>query len=298
MDLLKKLKGKIRFNEPLSRHTSFKIGGRAYIFFEPKDIKDLVQSLSVIKRHKIPYFLIGNGSNLLIKDADFPGIVIRLSSPYFRQMNIKGNIITVGAGHSISNLVKVLSKTDLGGYEFLSGIPGSMAGALVMNAGTNIDNKNQSISDIAQKIRVLDKNGKVFTLAKKDINFRYRDSSLNKYIILQAQLKLDKNKETKGKDKIRELLSHRRKYHDYSKPNAGCIFKNPSEDISAGKLIDSLGLKGLRVGGAMISQKHANFILNFNRATAKDVVELINIIKKKVRDRYRINLREEIKIVS
>ncbi|MBL7197727.1 MAG: UDP-N-acetylmuramate dehydrogenase [Candidatus Omnitrophica bacterium] len=297
MDWLRSLKGKTKFNESLSRHTSFKIGGKASILFEPKDAQDLVNCLQRLKRLKIPYFLIGNGTNILIKDSDFDGVVIKLSSPFFKRISIKGNILTVGPGVSLRNLIKYLSKTKLSGYEFLAGIPGSIAGALVMNAGITINSKRQSIGDITHKVKALNKRGQISNLSRKECRFNYRRSNLNKYIILQAQLKLNKDKGTRTINRIKNFLSYRNKNQDCSLPNAGCIFRNPSRYISTGKLIENCGLKGVRCGGAMISNKHANFILNFNRATANDVIKLINIVKKKVQDKFGIKLKEEIRIV-
>lgn len=299
MDWFKQLKGKLRFNEPLSKYTSFKIGGKASVFFEPKDTIDLIKCLKNLKKFRVPYFLIGKGTNLLIKDSDFKGMVIRLTSPFFKNTNIKGNLITVGAGVSLSELVDYLSaKKEFSGFEFLAGIPGSVAGALVMNAGVTIEGERHNIAHIVNKVKVIDKNAKIVSLSKPECGFSYRKSQLNKFVILEAQISLTKNKKASSKNRIKDLLLYRKLSQDYSKPNAGCIFKNPSRSVSAGKLIEQCGLKGFQHGGAIVSQKHANFILNFNRATAKDVIELIHIIKKNVSDKFGISLKEEIKIVS
>lgn len=297
MKWLKTLKGRLRFNEPLSKHTSFRIGGSASILFEPKDTFDLINCLRKAKQRKIPYFVIGNGTNLLIRENGFSGIVIKLNSLFFKQINLKGNILNVGSGVGINDLIEYLSKTKLSGYEFLAGVPGSIGGALVMNAGITINQKRYNISQLVNKIKVLDRRGKIINLHKKAVKFGYRRSNLNKYIILQAQFKLNKDDVINKENRIKNLLSHRISRLDYSKPNIGCIFKNPSANLSAGALIDRCGLKGLRYGGAMISKKHANFILNFNQASADDVINLINIVKKKVQDEFGIKLREEIKIV-
>jgi len=292
----KGLKGKLRFNEPLSRHTSFKIGGSASYFFEPKDVRDLLDCLKKIKKLKIPYLLIGSGTNLLISDKGFKGVVINLSSKPFKYLRRKNNIITISSGATIQNLVNKLSKTRLGGYEFLAGIPGSIAGALVMNAGTTFENKRQNIGDITHKVKIINNKGKIVNLSRSECGFGYRKSNLHRYVIIEAQLKLN-NSRAGVTNRINDFLSYRKEHHDYSRPNAGCIFKNPSRKISAGKLIEECGFKGSRIGGAMVSKKHANFILNFNRATADDVVKLMNTIKKRVRNRFRVALKEEIKIV-
>lgn len=297
MDWSKILKGKLKFKEPLSKHTSFKIGGRAAIFFEPKDTADLSICLRNLKKFKMPYFLIGNGTNFLIKDSDFKGMVIRLSAPFFKNIDISSNIVTVGSGLSLQSLINYLSKTKLVGYEFLAGIPGSVAGALAMNAGATIENRRHDIEDIIYKVKVMSRDGKILNLSKKECGFSYRKSKLNRYIILEAQIKLKKGNSLTKKRIIKKILSYRRLHQDYSFPNAGCIFRNPSPSLSAGKLIERCSLKGFRYGGAMISCKHANFILNFNRATANDVIKLIDIAKKNVWNRFKISLKEEIRIV-
>jgi UDP-N-acetylmuramate dehydrogenase len=297
MDWCRDLKGKLRFDEPLSKHTSFKIGGQASILFEPKNIDDLCNCFRRLRSDRAPYLLIGNGTNLLIKDSGFKGMVIKLCSSPFKKISRERDIITVGSGVGIQSLIKYLSKTKLMGYEFLAGIPGSIAGALVMNAGTVAGGERKNIADITRNVKVLSKTGKIVNLPKKDCGFGYRKSNLTKYIILEAQLKLKRANKSSRSD-IKNLLSYRKDTQDYSRPNAGCIFKNPSRNVSAGELIEDCGLKGLRYGGAMISNKHANFILNFNRASADDVIKLIEIAKKMVRNRFGINLEEEIKIVS
>lgn len=293
-----KLKGKIRFNEPLGKYTSFKIGGDASILFEPKDKQDLVNCLKEARKDKVPCFVIGGGTNLLIDDSGFKGVVIKLTSPCFRHISSSNNIVTVGAGASIQQLIKYLSRTRFSGYEFLVGIPGSIGGALAMNAGVTINGRRWSIGDIVHKIKAVDRNAQILNLTREKLRFSYRKSNLNRYIIIGAQLKFNKDSEANIKNRIKDFLSNRNKRLDLSRPSAGCIFKNPSIHLSAGALIDRCGLKGKRCGGAMISNKHANLILNFNRASAKDVLKLIRIIKKKIKDKFDIKLKEEIKIVT
>jgi UDP-N-acetylmuramate dehydrogenase len=294
----KRLKGRLRFKEPLCRHASFKIGGEASIFFEPHDVRDLVNGLKLFKINRIPYFLVGNGTNLLISDKGFKGAVIKLSAPFFKNINIKNNIVRVGAGASIRSLIERLSQTNLGGYEFLAGIPATVGGALIMNAGVTIQGKRFSIADLVRSVKAVDRRGRILNLSAKKINFGYRKSDLGRYIILEAQIKLTKDEKAKVAKRISGYLSLRRQKQDYSRPNAGCIFKNPSGHLSAGMLIDRCGLKGRRYGGAIVSQKHANFILNFNRAKAGDVIKLMEIIKQRVKKSFDISLKEEIKIVS
>ncbi|MDD5292324.1 MAG: UDP-N-acetylmuramate dehydrogenase [Candidatus Omnitrophica bacterium] len=293
-----RLKGKLKFKEPLKKYSNFKIGGEASVLFEPQNTNDLINCLVYAKKNKIPYFVIGNGTNVLISDKGFKGVVIRLASPYFKRISIKNNIVTAGAGLGIKDLIRRLLETNLSGYEFLTGIPASIGGALVMNAGVTKEGKRFSICDIVYKVKVLNKKGKVFNIARDKIKFNYRRSGLDKYIVLGAQLKLNKGKKSDIEKRIKDYLCLRRQRQDYSKPNIGCIFRNPSVYLSAGMLIDKCGFKGRHCGGAMVSKKHANFILNFNRAKASDVIKLMETIKKKVRNNFDISLREEIKLVS
>lgn len=298
MKLSENLRGKIRFNEPLRRHTSFKIGGNSNIWFEPKDTRDLINCLITINQAKMAYFVIGNGTNILADDDGFNGMVIRLNASSFKQISIKKDILSVGAGLHLSDLVNFLENRDLTGYEFLAGIPGTIGGALTMNAGIANAGKRYNISDIVYKLKVINQKAEVLNLLKSDISFGYRNSDLDKYIILEAELKLKNGNKLDAKDRIRSFLLSRKRRQDYSRPSAGCIFKNPSAHLSAGQLIDRCGLKGRRFGGAMISERHANFILNFNKATFNDIMQLVRIAKRKVKDNFGIELKEEIKIVS
>jgi len=293
-----RLKGKLKFKEPLGKYTSFKIGGEASVLFEPQDIDDLINCLAYAKKNKIPSFVIGNGTNVLISDKGFKGVVIRLASPYFKRISIKNNIVTAGAGAGIRDLIKRLLKTNLSGYEFLAGIPASIGGALAMNSGITREGRRINISDIAHKVKVLNRRGKVLDIVRNKIKFKYRRSNLDKYIILEAQLKLRSDKKSAINRRIKDYLRFRSERQDYSKPNVGCIFRNPSVYLSAGALIDRCGLKGRHCGGAIVSKKHANFILNFNRAKASDVIKLIEIIKRKVKNNFDITLKEEVKFVS
>ena len=289
------LKGKIKFKEPLSKHTSFKIGGPAKFFIEPRDINDLKRLLEKVKRYKIPLRLIGAGSNLLISDRGIEGAVIKLSSPDFCQVIFREQIIEAGSGVRLSKLVKLSQKAGYAGLEFLSGIPGSLGGALVMNAGVSEKNKNICLGNLVESVKVMDYNGKVKSLGKDKLKFNYRKSNLAKYIILSAHLKLKKESKEKISQKMKCYLDRRCLTQELSYFSAGCIFKNPLPH-AAGKLIESCGLKGRSFRGAQISCRHANFIINKGKARAVDVLKLMDDIQREVMRKFRIELKPEIKI--
>lgn len=294
-------RGKIKFNESLAGHTTFRIGGPAEFWVEPGDLKELVSVIKAAKKKNIPLFIIGAGSNILGLDTGIKGIVVSLNRGYFKKIEAKKNKILCGAGARLASLVGKARSSNLGGLEFLSGIPGTVGGALAMNAGISerikgIGLRVKGIGDLAEEVRVMDYNGDIFTLKKKNLKFDYRSSNLSKYIILNATLKLKKRKRAAIKKNIDEYLSRRMITQDTSYPSAGCVFKNPSLGESAGRLIDLCGLKGKSVGGASVSLKHANFIFNKGNAKSGDVMRLMSLIRRKVKDRFNVELEPEIKI--
>ena len=291
MNWLKQLKGRVKRGEPLSKHTTFRIGGRADFFIEPKDEADLKGLLCSLKKEKIPVLLIGSGSNLLIGDKRLDSAVIRLSAPFFRKIRLQGNILEAGAGVSMAFLLQYACANDLTGLEFLAGIPGSVGAGLVMNAGI----PGHNIGDRVLDVGVMDYRGKTRSLKKKDIGFAYRKSGLGGYIVTDARFKLTAGSRRKIGDQIKSILEKRREGQDYSHHSAGCVFKNPKR-LSAGKLIDACGLKGRHIGGAYVSDKHANFIINKGNARASDVLKLMRLIQNKVKTKFKIKLEPEIKI--
>ena len=293
MNWWRNLKGRIRLAEPLKNHTTFKIGGPAKFFIEPQDPNDLRLLLSLVKRYNFPIFVIGRGSNLLISDKGINGVVLRLNAPWFNKLSYKDNYLETGSGILLSKVVLFAKGHGLSGAEFLVGIPGTVGGALAMNAGIAKD--NCSIGNLVENITVMDYHGNIRILNKKNIRFGYRTSSLSKYIILSALIKLSrKNKEEIG-NKIKAYLKYRKLTQDLSKPSAGCIFRNPAGH-SAGRLIDLCGLKGKRIQDVCVSLKHANFILNLGKGSARDVCKLMDLIRKKVNNKFNISLTPEIKI--
>ncbi|MFH1655107.1 MAG: UDP-N-acetylmuramate dehydrogenase [Candidatus Omnitrophota bacterium] len=308
-DLKKLTKGKITLNEPLSRHTSFRIGGPAAVWVEPRDIDDLSQIVKFIRRNKIPFIIVGHGSNLLVRERGFKGLVIRLNSAFFKKISVHGNIISIGSGTSINNLIQAALKNRLSGCEFLSGIPGSLGGALAMNAGARrnnlFNNHYQSIGDLIMQANVMDSNGRIKKIKKSELKFGYRNSNLIKYIIISAKLRLRRRKRKKIEQEINDFLRYKRSTQELRLPSAGCVFKNPrfasnnksQKSLSAGYLIDATGLKNYRIGGAVISEKHANYIVNRKNAKAKDVIKLMKHVQKKVKGAFNLTLEPEIKII-
>ncbi len=290
LDKLKKMiAGTIRENEPMSKHTSYGIGGPALAFIEPKSVKDLQLIISFAEEQRTAVHCVGSGSNLLISDNGVDGFVISLEKS-FKTVSFKNNKCIAEAGVKLSRLVKDCIKQNLQGLETLIGIPGTLGGALIMNAGAF----GNEISNYLTAIDLLNKNGTVERKSVDEIEFSYRSSNFDKdTIILSAEFELKKS--TKSKIiKNRDQANLRRKSTQPLKfRSAGSVFKNPS-NVAAGYLIDQAGLKGKLIGGAMISDIHANFIVNQSDAKADDVVQLIKLIRETVYKKYSILLNLEI----
>lgn len=300
------LNKKIKPGVKLAAYTTFKIGGAARFFFEPDTLKELRDALVFAKTKGIPVFILGAGSNILASDTGLNALVIRLSGKDFKGLAVNGIYLRAGCGLKLSRLLTAAKKRSLSGLEFLAGIPGTLGGALMGNAGA----WGKSIGDLVEEISVLDYNGKVKLLKKNRLEFGYRRSSLGEYIITGAKLKLTPGKLSQISSLIRGLLKQRSLSQENNLPNAGCIFKNPSalrpqgrglasgcqSHWTAGKLIDACGLKGRRAGGAVVSSRHANFILNRGRAKSKDVLSLMRLAAKEVERRFKVKLEPEIKI--
>ena len=291
MNWWKGLKGKIRFSEPLKEHTTFKIGGPAEFFVEPKDIRDLKSLINLKSRYKLPLLVLGAGSNILASDDGLKGIVVRLSSPFFKKVAFRKNSIEAGSGVILSRVINLAKERGLSGLEFMAGMPGTIGGALMMNAGTS----ERSIADLVEKVTVIDYYNNVKTIGKEKIKFGYRKSSLTKFIILSVSLKLARKNKGKIKEEIAERLNYRRLTQDLTLPSAGCVFQNPKGG-SAGRMIDLCGLKGSSIRGAVVSLKHANFIVNRSSARAKDILELMDLARARVKKKFGVRLNPEIKI--
>ncbi len=297
-ELKKLMRGRVSSGDMLNKHTSFKIGGPADIWAEPLDARDLSRLLAYAKKNSIPFFVIGNGSNLLAGDSGFRGMIISLKSGYFKKLKIEGTGVKVGAGYSLSGLVRAVCSKGLGGLESLVGIPGTVGGAVFMNAGGYANPIYKNIGEFITSIRVMNYDGTVKTIKKEGIEFGYRRSNLDRYIILEASFKLSKSDKDILKSNCSHFLNMKRTKQSLDMPSAGCAFKNPADfQFTCGQMIDMLGLKGKRVGGAEVSSKHANFIVNRSGATSKDVLSLIDIVKRAVKENYGIELEMEIKVI-
>lgn len=287
------IKGTVKFEEPMSRHTSFKIGGPADVFIVPRDEEDLLNVLRYARNNTTDVFILGGGSNILVGDKGIRGFVVSLNAPAFKRLDFDGRYAHIGAGALTSRFIAATAAHGLGGCEFLAGIPGTIGGAIMMNAGRT----SCAIGDLLEEVTVLD-GLKEVKLKREDLNPSYRDSGLEGLVLISACLKLKGKSKAEAEAGIKENLKKKRRTQDLEFPSAGCVFKNPSEDISAGRLIDLSGFKGYSAGRAMVSEKHANFIINRRDATASQVRRLIDEIQKKVFKDYRIMLKLEVKFIG
>jgi len=276
---------KINKNIFLAKYTTFRIGGLAKYFLEAKNREEIIKAVKFAKSKKLPYFILGSGSNILVSDKGFNGVVIKITASRI----IKNyNIIKADAGVKLSALLNFCLKNNLSGLEWLAGIPGTAGGAIYGNAGAF----GHSMAELVQEVKIL--NNKLH-----DLKFSYRDSVFkkNKQIILSIKLKLKKASQKAIKEKIKKYLQQKKATQPLNYPSAGCIFKNPNKK-PAGYLIDQCGLKGRKIGQAQISQKHANFIVNLGKAKAIDVKKLINLAKKEVKAQFNIDIKEEIQYLG
>lgn len=287
----------ILVNEPMSKHTSFKIGGNADIFIKAKTEEDIKQILRYSNENNIPLTIVGNGSDLLVKDGGIRGIVIKVDIDIFKieKINEEDYIVTVGAGVKNGYVAQKLLIDEIEGFEFASGIPGSIGGALRMNAGAH----GGEMKDIVLETMCMDKQGNICVLSNEEQEFEYRNSifKLNKYIILSTKLKLKKGIYKEIKEKMDEYANWRKEHQPIEYPSAGSTFKRGTDFITA-KLIDECGLKGYSIGDAEVSTKHAGFVINKGNAKAKEVIDLIEYIKEKIADKFGKEIELEVQIIG
>ena len=281
---------RLRFAEPLAKHTHFGIGGETTAYIEVSTIEELSALASFHRKWEVPIAIIGRGSNLLVSDKGFNGISVRLIGE-LANMEVEDNVVTVGAGLSLMRLSKVMSKSGLSGVEFALGIPGSVGGALIMNAGA----WGSSFGDVVMDVTVMRDTGKLVKLTHDEASFKYRHSGLDAYFcVVGATLKLQPGDIDTITAQMKDFYKQKMATQPFTEENAGCMFKNPPGD-SAGRLIDISGLKGYQIGGAEVSTVHGNFILNIDNATAADVLDLVAYIQKQVREKTGISLQTEVK---
>ncbi len=293
-ELTLNFKGTVLKDEMLKNHTYFKIGGPASIFVVPVDEDDLRTVLKLIKKYEIDYFIIGNGTNLLVSDEGYKGIIIKIGDK-FNKIVRDGNKVTVGAGVLLSSLAKYFAKEGLAGFEFASGIPGYLGGAVPMNAGAY----GGEMKDIISRVKCMDSDGDIHVFSNEEMEFAYRHTKISdsEYIVLEAELLLTPGNEEDIMAVIRELNEKRITKQPLSLPSAGSTFKRPQNGY-ASKLIEDAGLKGLKYKGAMVSDKHSGFIVSYDNACCEDVLGLMRIVISTVYDKFGIKLEPEIKIVG
>jgi UDP-N-acetylenolpyruvoylglucosamine reductase len=283
----------IRRDEPLAKHTTLRVGGPADFYIEPADENDLANVVKFCGERGLPVFILGRGSNLLVRDAGFSGAVICLSQPNFSKIEIAGERLHCGAGAKLKQVSVEAKRNNLSGVEFLEGIPGSVGGALRMNAGA----MGGATFDTVESVRLMDFDGNVQEFTPEQMSVEYRScAALKDHIALGAVFKCKTLPRAEIEQRMK-TFSEKRWGSQPAAPSAGCIFKNPGA-IPAGKLMDELGLKGARVGGAVVSAEHGNFIVNDGKATARDVLELIEILRTKARAERGIELHTEVEIIG
>lgn len=286
--------GIILFDELMKNHTSFKIGGPADIMIVPKSEKDIVNAIEFLRENNIKYFIMGNGTNLLVKDTGIRGAVIKIANKY-NKISIDGDRINCEAGASLSAIGKYALENSLTGFEFASGIPGTVGGAVTMNAGAY----GGEMKDIVYKVRALDKGNNIIEIGNEDMNFRYRGSKVvdEDLIVLSAEFQLKKGDKSIIKEKMEDLAYRRKSKQPLEYPSGGSTFKRP-EGYFAGKLIEDAGLRGLKYGDAQVSEKHCGFIINAGEANFEEVYTLIQTIQKIVKDDFGVVLETEVKIIG
>ena len=279
----------IKENESMSKHTTYKVGGEVKYFITPASIEELIDLLKKLRKDNTNYIVIGNGSNTIFSNNYYDGVVINLSN--INKVEFEDKKVYVEAGYQLIRLAIDAANRNLSGLEFAAGIPGNVGGSIYMNAGAY----KSDMSNIIDEVTFLDEDLNIKTLKKEELEFGYRESIFQKhnYIIISCVMSLTSG----NKDEILELINDRKERRMSSQPleypSAGSVFRNPSDTVFAGKLIEDLGLKGYSIGGAKISEKHANFIINTGNATGEDIKKLIDYIKGLVKEKYNIELHVE-----
>lgn len=289
MDIIEK--NRIYTNEPMKKHTTFRVGGEADFFVVPNTKEEIRKIVALCKEMDMPYYILGNGSNLLVGDQGYRGVIIQI----YKEMNtiqIEENEIKVQAGALLSKIGNVALEAGLAGFEFAAGIPGTIGGAVVMNAGAY----GGEMKDVLKEVTVLTPEGEILVLAKEELELGYRTSIVAKknYIVLDATIVLRKGDKETIKARMDELRVQRTTKQPLEYPSAGSTFKRP-EGYFAGKLIQDAGLRGFQVGGAQVSEKHCGFVINKENATAADVLALINQVSAIVKEKFGVELELEVK---
>ena len=284
----------IKLDEPMKKHISFRVGGPADILVKPRTEEQIKNIIDFAKKENIPYIVKGNGSNLLVKDGGIRGIVIEITDN-FNSYEIEDKIIKVQSGALLSIIGRAALKQNLKGFEFAAGIPGTIGGALAMNAGAY----GGEMKDIVKSVRLMDTDGNIFNFSNEDMKFGYRKSILSKsdYIVLGAEIELEKGDYEEIKEMMKDFSNRRTTKQPLNLPSAGSTFKRP-EGYFAAKLIDDSGLRGLTLRNAQVSDKHCGFVVNLGDAKASDILDLMYVVKSTVKNKFGVTLEEEVKILG
>ncbi|NLY52103.1 MAG: UDP-N-acetylmuramate dehydrogenase [Firmicutes bacterium] len=284
----------LRIDEPMCNHTSFRIGGPADLMIWPASIGELQQVLRLLKGHQVPVYIMGNGSNLLVRDGGFRGVIIKLAEN-FSQITVEGTRLRAQVGASLAKLANEACRAGLGGLEFASGIPGTLGGAIAMNAGAY----GGEMADVLREVTCCDLEGNLYHFSLEELELGYRTSRVRSqgYIALEALLQLVPEDQEVIRTKMNELNRRRREKQPLNFPSAGSTFKRPPGHY-AGKLIDDAGLRGLTHGRAQVSELHCGFVINLGGATAKEVLELIEIVRKRVWEKFHVRLELEVQVIG
>lgn len=283
----------VKLDEPMASHCSFRCGGNAEVYVVPGTIDELVAVVSLCREQSVPFMVIGNGSNLLVRDEGYAGVIIEVNNR-ISQIDIFGEDIVADAGAKLAAIAIAAFENDLAGFEFAHGIPGNLGGAVAMNAGAY----GGEMKDVLKWVKVLDKDGNVRTLDASELELGYRTSIIQKedMIVLQARLGLDIGFTDDIAMFMQLFMEKRKSKQPLEYPSAGSTFKRP-EGYFAGKLIEDAGLRGYKVGGAMVSEKHCGFVINYDNATASDVIQLMKDVQGTVKEKFGVDLEPEVKII-
>lgn len=285
--------GTLLEREPMSKHTTFRIGGPADIFVQPADVDELWNVIHLAREEKVPFFIVGNGSNLLVSDEGFRGMILHTGG--LRNISVEGEVIYAQAGALLSSVARQALEHGLTGMEFAAGIPGTLGGAVCMNAGAY----GGEMKDILMDVEVLTRDGERLVLSVEELKLSYRHSVIfeKDYAVVAAHIRLSRGDKTQIRNRMNELAEARKAKQPLEYPSAGSTFKRP-EGYFAGKLIQDTGLKGYTVGGAQVSEKHSGFVINRGNATAEEVRFLIRQVQKKVKQQFDVEMEPEVRMLG
>lgn len=285
--------GKVIVDAPMKEHVHFRVGGPADILLIPQSKEEVTKSIKICNENNIPFYIVGNGSNLLVRDGGMRGVVIKLNE--IKNIKVYGDILEAECGAMLKAVTDKALENHLSGIEFACGIPGTVGGAVCMNAGAYFG----EISDVIESAEVIDECGLVQELNAEELELGYRTSIImtKHYVVLSAKFKLKIGNEQEIKEVLDDLTQKRESKQPLEYPSAGSTFKRPV-GYFAGKLIQDAGLKGHQIGGAMVSEKHSGFIINKDKATAKDILDLINHVQEEVKKEFDVDLHPEVRIIG